>query len=104
AQSKAGFFKQCNFLPRGLVLPYGAASPKLISLLERLGFAWTVGAFEAPATDGPRAAGSMMLWDGVPFGFVSDTTVHVWDERVKKEYPYCSPSENCTGSPYAGKM
>src|SRR5258706_7299805 len=42
AQAKAGFFKTWNFLPQGLVLPYGAASPKVLSMLDRLGFSWVV--------------------------------------------------------------
>jgi len=87
AQSKAGFFKQWNLLPHGLVLPYGAASPKLVSMLERLGFSWVIGALEAPAVDGPYQSGSLMIWDGAPSGKPAGTVVHVWDERQMKENP-----------------
>ncbi len=84
AQAKAGFFKTWNFLPQGLVLPYGAASPKLISLLERLGFAWMVAALGLPAIDGAYQSGSLAIWDGAPAGKPSATVVRVWDEREMK--------------------
>lgn len=100
ARSKAGFFKQWNFLPHGLVVPYGAASPKLVSLLERLGFNWMIGALEAPATDGPYQSGPLMIWDGTPASPPAPlpqgeggqrpgeaTVVRVWDERQMKERP-----------------
>jgi hypothetical protein len=81
AQTKADFFRQWNLPPRGLVLPYGAASPRLLSLLERLGFSWIIGALQAPVVDGPYQSGSMMIWDSV------GTIVRVWDERDIKEKP-----------------
>src|SRR5258706_6925604 len=99
AQSKAGFFKQWNVLPRGLVLPYGAASPKLISLLEKLGFSWVVGSLEAPAGDGLLQSGSLLIWDATPASpqpspdgrgrqrLGEGTLVRVWDERSLKERP-----------------
>src|SRR2546430_7800041 len=87
AQAKAGFFKVWNFLPQGLVLPYGAASPKLISMLERLGFSWAVAALGEPPTDGPYQSGSLVIWDGVPAATPTGTTVRVWDERQMKERP-----------------
>src|SRR5437879_5905730 len=107
AQAKAGFFKNWTFLPTGLVLPYGASSPELVSLLERLGFSWMIGALGAPPIDGPYQSGSLAVWDGSPEpspgprlplprsrgqGPVRQTsggwparpdegtTVHVWDE------------------------
>lgn len=87
ARSKAGFFKQWNFLARGLVLPYGAVNPKLISLLERLGFAWVVGALEAPVVDGTYQSGPLLIWDATPAGKSAGTMVRVWDERQMKERP-----------------
>ena len=87
AQSKADFFRQWNLLPRGLVLPYGAASPRLLSLLERLGFAWIVGALQAPVVDGPYQSGSADVWDAVADGKPGGTIVQVWDERDMKEKP-----------------
>jgi hypothetical protein len=99
ALSKAGFFRQWNVLPAGLVLPHGAADPKLLSMLERLGFSWVVGALGAPATNGPYQAGSMAIWDGAPSVAASPglrrplpggegrgeaTVVRVWDERDSK--------------------
>ncbi len=87
AQAKAGFFKMWNFLPQGLVLPYGAASPRLVSMLERLGFSWVIGALGAPAIEGPYQSGSLVMWDGAPSGKSTDTTVRVWDERQMKERP-----------------
>jgi hypothetical protein len=87
AQAKAGYFKNWNSLPKGLVLPYGAASTKLISLLDRLGFSWLIGALGAPPVDGPYQSGSLMIWDGSPTGKVTGTVVHVWDERQMKDKP-----------------
>jgi hypothetical protein len=83
AQSKAGFYKNWGALPRGLVLPYGAASPRLISLLERSGFSWVVGSFGLAPVEGPYQAGSVSFWDVTPKG-----TVQVWDERFAKEKPF----------------
>ncbi len=87
AQSKAGFFKQWSLLPHGLILPYGATSPKLISLLEKLGFNWVVGALEAPVVDGAYKSGPLMVWDAAPSGKPAGTVVKVWDERQMKEHP-----------------
>ena len=87
AQTKADFFRQWNFLPRGLVLPYGAASGKLLSLLEKLGLSWTLGALEAPPVDGPYQSGPLAVWDAAPSGKPEGTLVHVWDERQVKERP-----------------
>jgi hypothetical protein len=100
AQTKADFFRQWNFLPRGFVLPYGAANPKLVSLLETLGFSWIVAALEAPAVDGPYRSGSLQIWDGAPASPPAPlpkgeggrrpgeaTIVKVWDEREMKEKP-----------------
>jgi hypothetical protein len=87
AQAKAGFFKTWNFLPQGLVLPYGAASPKVLSMLDRLGFSWVVAALGEPPVDGPYQSGSLLVWDGAPAGNPSDSTVRVWDERQMKEHP-----------------
>ena len=87
AQAKAGFFKTWNFLPQGLVLPYGAASPKVLSMLDRLGFSWVVAALGTPAIDGPYRSGSLVIWDGAPSGKPTDATVRVWEERQKKERP-----------------
>ena len=87
AQTKADFFRQWNFLPRGFVLPYGAANPKLVSMLENLGFSWIVAALEAPAADGPYRSGALEIWDAAPAGKPSGTLVKVWDEREIKERP-----------------
>jgi hypothetical protein len=87
AQAKAGFFKTWNFLPKGLVLPYGAVSPKLISSLDRLGFSWVIGALGAPPVDGPYQSGSLQIWDGSPSGKPAGTVIRVWDERPMKERP-----------------
>ena len=87
ARSKAGFFKQWNYLPRGLVLPFGAASPKLVSLLERLGFSWMIAALQAPIVDGAYQSGPLMIWDASPSGKPVGTTVRVWDERQMKDRP-----------------
>ncbi len=80
AQSKAGFYKTWNFLPRGFVLPYGAASSRLLSLLGRSGFAWIVAAV-GQAPEGLLQYGSMSIWDGSSTGGL----VRVWDERQTKE-------------------
>ncbi len=87
ARSKAGFFKICGFLPHGLVVPYGAASPKLIALLERMGFSWTVAALGAPAVDGAYVSGPLIVWDATPAGKAQSTVVRVWDERQTKDHP-----------------
>ena len=87
AQSKSDFFRQWNVLPRGLVVPYGAASPQLLSLLGRLGFSWTVAALQSPAVDGPYQLGSLDLWDATPSGDPVGTRVRVWDEREMKDRP-----------------
>jgi hypothetical protein len=87
AQAKADFFRQWTFLPKGLVLPYGAASPQLFSLLERLGFSWTVAALGAQAIDGPYQSGALAVWDGASMGASRSTIVHVWDERVMTGHP-----------------
>jgi len=89
AQAKADYFRQWNSLPQGLVLPYGAASPKLLSLLEKLGFVWVVGALQAPSVDGPYQSGSLKIWDASPWvaGRSAGTLVRVWDERQMKEKP-----------------
>jgi len=87
AQTKADFFRQWNFLPRGFVLPYGAASPKLVSMLEVLGFSWVAAALEAPAVDGPYRSGTLQIWDAAPAGKPSGTLVKVWDEREMKNRP-----------------
>jgi len=87
AQAKADFFRQWNFLPRGFVLPYGAASGKLLSLLEKLGLSWVIGALEAPPVDGPYQSGPLAVWDAAPAGKPAGTIVHVWDERQKQERP-----------------
>ncbi len=84
AQAKAGFFKTWNFLPQGLVLPYGATSPKLISLIERLGLSWVVAALGLPASDGPYQSGSLAIWDGAPTGKPAGTVLRIWDEREMK--------------------
>jgi len=85
ARAKADFYRTWNVLPRGLVLPYGAASPQLFALFDRLGIAWLVAALEAPPVDGPWRSGSLMVWDGTPAGQPSGTSVQVWDERISKE-------------------
>jgi len=105
AQTKADFFRQWNFLPKGFVLPYGAANPRLVSLLETLGFSWIIAALNAPTVDGPYQSGSMMIWDtdSIPHphplpsreresaapgeGWSGGTIVRVWDERDIKEKP-----------------
>jgi len=100
AQTKSDLFRQWNFLPQGFVLPYGAASVKLLSLLERLGFAWVLGALQAPAVDGPFQSGSLKVWDGAPSPPAplpqegeggrrpgEGTIVRVWDERQMKDNP-----------------
>ena len=87
AQAKAGFFKQWNYLPKGLVVPYGAADAKLIALLEKLGLTWVVAAVEAPPVDGPYQSGSLMVWDAAPSKAPVGTMIHVWDERQMKEHP-----------------
>ena len=87
AQTKADFFHQWNFLPRGFVLPYGAASSKLISMLEVLGFPWVFAALEAPVVDGPYRSGALQIWDAAPAGKSLGTVVKVWDEREMKDRP-----------------
>ena len=87
AQAKSTYFKAWSQLPQGLVLPYGAISPRLLSLLERLGVTWMVGAAGLPAIDGPYQSGSLLLWDGAPSGKASGTVVRVWDERQMKVGP-----------------
>jgi hypothetical protein len=85
ASAKADFFHVWRTLPRGLVLPLGAASPSLLGVLDKLGFAWVVGAIEAPAVDGPYKAGAFALWDATPAMEPVGTRVQVWDERSMKD-------------------
>lgn len=85
ARAKADFFRQWNGLPRGLVLPHGAASRRLLALFDRLGFAWLAAALGAPPVDGPYQSGSVLIWDGTPVGRSLGTVVRVWDERDMKE-------------------
>jgi hypothetical protein len=85
ARSKADFFHAWRVLPRGLVLPYGAASPGVLILFDRLGFAWMVAALEAAVVDGPYKAGSFQLWDATPAAQTASTRVLLWDERSTKD-------------------
>lgn len=85
ARSKADFYHTWGFLPRGMVLPFGAASQPLLAMFDRLGFSWLIAALEAPAVDGPYKSGSLLLWDAAPSGQPQGTTVQVWDERVMKD-------------------
>ena len=85
ATGKAGFFHMWNMLPRGIVLPHGAASPELLARFDHLGIAWMVAAFSAPAADGPYKAYSYMIWDATPAGKSQGTVVHVWDDREMKD-------------------
>src|SRR5437016_525140 len=101
AQAKAGFYKTWGFLPQGLVIPYGAEDPKVISILERLGFNYIVAALGDPPGDSPFQAGSMAVWDGSPASppiplpkgeggqrpGEAMTAVRVWDERQTKGRP-----------------
>ena len=85
ARAKADFFHTWHALPRGIILPFGAASPELLSLFDRLGFAWMVGAIEAVPVDGSFRAGSFQFWDAAPAAPPTTTRVLVWDERSMKE-------------------
>jgi len=85
ARSKADFFHTWGALPRGMVLPFGAASAPLLAMFDRLGFSWLIAALEAPAVDGPYKSGGLMLWDATPSKEPAGTTVRVWDERVMKD-------------------
>jgi hypothetical protein len=86
ARAKADFYRTWKALPHGLVLPLGAASPPLLSMFDRLGFAWLVAALEASSVDGVYKAGSLTLWDATPAASTTGgTVVHVWDERIMKE-------------------
>lgn len=87
AQSKAGFYKAWGVLPRGLVLPFGAASPRLVSLLERSGFAWVAGALGVDPVEGPYQVGSLLLWDAAPAKPPRGLMMKVWDERQAKDRP-----------------
>jgi hypothetical protein len=86
AQTKAGFFRRWNFTPRGLVLPYGAATPRLLSILDRLGFDWVAAALGLAAVEGPHHVGSLRVWDGAALSSgPTPTMIRVWDERQMKE-------------------
>ena len=85
ASAKADFYRQWHALPRGLVLPYGAASPALLALLDKQGFTWVIAALGAPATDGPYKTGSIQVWDAAPSGGKSVLETHVLDERIMKD-------------------
>jgi hypothetical protein len=85
ASAKADFYKEWHQLPKGLVLPHGAASPALLNLLDKQGFTWIVGALEAPGVDGVYTVGSTALWDATPAS-AGATVTRVWDERVMKDH------------------
>ncbi len=80
AQSKAGFYKTWNFLPKGLVLPFGAASPRLLSMLERSGFSWIVASLGQGHETALFQLGPLQVWDGSS----TKGQVRVWDERQSK--------------------
>ncbi len=79
AQSKADFIKVWNKAPKGLVLPYGASSPELLSLLRRMGFEWIVGALGLSTTANAARAGSITVWDTTTS--TMSAHVRVLDER-----------------------
>ncbi|HVO32814.1 MAG TPA: glucodextranase DOMON-like domain-containing protein [Elusimicrobiota bacterium] len=80
ARAKADFFHAWHALPRGIVLPYGAASPALLSLFDHLGFTWLVAALGAPPAPGPFSSRALQIWDGG--SAASEANVLVWDERL----------------------
>lgn len=84
ARAKADYFRTWRALPHALVLPYGAASPRIFSLFDRLGFTWLAAAIAAPAVDGPYRSGSFTVWDSTPSTPSVGTEFYVWDERQMK--------------------
>jgi len=82
ARAKADYFKTWKSLPKGFVLPYGAASPALIRQLERLGFAWIVASLGASDSFGVYRSGPLLVWDSTPHTGEISTLVRVWDERL----------------------
>jgi hypothetical protein len=92
ARSKADFFHVWRVLPRGLVLPYGAASSSLFAVLDKLGFAWVVAALEAPPVDGPYKAGSFVVWDATPQKVDAGTRVQLWEERTMRDRKDLAPA------------
>jgi len=87
ARAKSGFYKTWGFLPQGLILPYGAISPRLVVALEQLGFNWIVAAVGMPSIDGAFQSGSMRVWDATPAGAQTRTVLRIWDERLTKGRP-----------------
>ncbi len=90
ARAKADFYHAWHALPRGIVLPYGAASPALLSLFDHLGFNWLIGAFQAPSSDLPYSSRSITIWDGAAAAGSGKLHVRVWDERSMKRVTWAT--------------
>jgi hypothetical protein len=66
ARSRSDFHQLIGFSPKGMVLPSGAASRDLLTLIGRLDISWVVGALGAPPIPGAYQSGSLQVWDATP--------------------------------------
>jgi hypothetical protein len=92
-RARTDFIKSWGAPPKGLILPYGAASPALVNMLSGQPFDWIVGALALPGPvtgayrvgEGVFSSKAVTLWDASePQNPASSVRVTVWDEREQK--------------------